>query len=344
MVDTSARPFLAHLASQVHDLAQSTGRQLHLIAESDLNASRMVRPLPQGGLGMDSQWLDDFHHALHVLLTGERRGYYLDYGEVDHLRRAFANAFVYDGRWSRNQRMTRGDDASDLPTTCFTVCAQNHDQVGNRFGGERLSRLTDFEGLKFAAACVLLSPYLPLLFMGEEWGEQRPFLFFSDLGDPALIAAVRTGRREEFPDLNQGIEPRDPFDPATRTACVLDRSGAATEPGRTLREFYRTCLHLRKTLPSLEPGPRAHLTVGAPVPEVISLERQQSTCHSLVLLNPTTKQVADIALPPGRWLVALASAAGRWRGPGGIDEGILLARQTNLPPRSALLLCHLGEE
>lgn len=341
MVDTSAQPFLAQVANQVRELALLSGRHLHLIAESDLNASRVVRPEQQGGLGMDSQWLDDFHHAVHGLLTGERRGYYIDYGEVDQLRRAFANAFVYDGRWSRNQRMTRGDDASDLPTTCFTVCAQNHDQVGNRFGGERLSLLTDFEGLKFAATCVLLSPYIPLLFMGEEWGERRPFLFFSDMSDPALIEAVRQGRREEFPDLNRGVEPRDPFDPLTRDHCVLDRSAAVKEPGRTLRDFYRTCIRLRRTLPSLAPGPRDHIRVDAPVPEIIAIDRHQGACRTLVLLNPTNRVVNYIGLPPGRWFIALASFATRWSGPG-CNEGEALEHQTGLPPRSALLLRPMG--
>jgi maltooligosyltrehalose trehalohydrolase len=336
IVDTSARPFLAELGEQVRLLSHRTGRRLHLIAESDLNASRVVRPLRAGGLGMDSQWLDDFHHALHALLTGERRGYYVDYGEVDHLRRAFANAYVYDGRWSRNQRRTRGDDASDLPTSCFTVCAQNHDQVGNRFGGERLSRLTDFEGLKFAAACVLLSPYLPLLFMGEEYGEERPFLFFSDLGDPELIAAVRKGREEEFPDLNRGIAARDPFDPATRDACVPDHEAAGREPGRTLRGFYRTCLRLRRELPSLTPGPRAQVEVGAPHPDVISVERRCGTCRTVLLLNPMPRPVPEVALPRGRWRTVLMSAATCWRGPGWEDETVEGA--TRLPPRSALLL------
>lgn len=341
IVDTSAQPFLAQLASQVRELALASGRHLYLIAESDLNASRMVRPAQRGGLGMNSQWLDDFHHALHVLLTGERRGYYVDYGEIEQLRRSFANAFVFDGRWSRNKRMTHGDDASDLPTTCFTVFSQNHDQIGNRFGGERLSLLTDFEGLKFAAACVLLSPYIPLLFMGEEWGERRPFLFFSDMSDPALIAAVRQGRREEFPDLNRGVEPRDPFDPLTRDACVLERSTATREPGRTLRDFYRTCLRLRRTLPSLEPGPRDHITVEALLPEIIAIERRQGGCRSLMLLNPTTHAVESIPLPAGRWLVALASFASRWGGPG-CNEGGAWEHHVCLPPRSALLLRPMG--
>lgn len=336
IVDTSARPFLAELGDQVRRLSHRLGRRLHLIAESDLNASRVVRPPDRGGLGMDSQWLDDFHHALHALLTGERRGYYVDYGEVDHLRRAFANAYVYDGRWSRNQRRTRGDDASDLPTTCFTVCAQNHDQVGNRFGGERLSRLTDLEGLKFAAACVLLSPYLPLLFMGEEYGEQRPFLFFSDLGDPALIAAVRTGREQEFPDLNRGIVARDPFAPATRDDSVPDRSAAEREPGRLLREFHRTCLRLRRELPSLLPGPRAQVVVDAPHPEIISVERRRGRCRTVLLLNPVGHRVCGIALPDGHWRTALMSAATRWQGPGWEDAEV--TGVVDLPPRSALLL------
>jgi maltooligosyltrehalose trehalohydrolase len=341
IIDNSARPFLGQLSAQVRNLAHTTGRHLHLIAESDLNASRMVRPPEQGGLAMDSQWLDDFHHSLHVLLTGERRGYYQDFGEVDQLRRAFANAYVFDGRWSRNQRMTRGDDASDLPTTCFTVCAQNHDQVGNRFGGERLSLLTGFEGLKFAAACVLLSPYIPLLFMGEEYGERHPFLFFSDLGQPELIEAVRRGRREEFPELNRGIEPRDPFDPATRDACVLDRTAAAQEPGYTLRSFYRTCLQLRRSLPSLRPGPRHGMTVTAPRPEVIALERQRDRCRTLLLLNATARPIDGVPLPDGNWSVVLMSAAACWRGPGWSGEHV--CGNALLPAQSALLLRPLAE-
>jgi maltooligosyltrehalose trehalohydrolase len=232
--------------------------------------------------------------------------------------------------------MTRGDDASDLPTMRFTVCAQNHDQVGNRFGGERLSLLTDFEGLKFAAACVLLSPYLPLLFMGEEWGERRPFLFFSDLSDPALIAAVRKGRIDEFPDLNQGIEPRDPFAQTTRDECVLDRGAAIDEPGHLLRTFYRTCITLRRTLPSLQPGPRSRIQVDAPRPEIIGVERLQGSCRTLLLLNPTTASVTDVGIPAGRWTPLLASAGSRWRGPG-MEEGIV-EQAVALPARSALLL------
>jgi maltooligosyltrehalose trehalohydrolase len=336
IIDISARPFLAELARQTRTWAGQLGRSLHLFAESDLNASRVVRPLEQHGYGMDSQWTDDFHHALHALLTGERHGYYSAYGQVEDLRRAFTHGYVYDGRWSASRQMTWGDDASDLPTTRFIVCGQNHDQIGNRYGGERLSQLTDFEGLKFAAACVLLSPYIPLLFMGEEWAESRPFYFFVDHGDPGLVAAVRKGRDQEFASLNGSIEPHDPFDPATRDACRLDWPAAEREPGRTLREFYRTCLRLRRDLPSLHPGPRSQISVDAAPPDIIAVQRRADGCRTLLLLNPTVQAVAAVHLPEGAWRIALASASRRWRGTH--DQADPPGPTVTMPPRSALLL------
>lgn len=174
ILDLSAYPFLAELAAAVRERAARLHRRVYLIAESDLNDPKLVRPPEVGGYGLDAQWNDDFHHALHALLTGERTGYYEDFGTVAHLARAFTEGYVYTGQYSVYRRRRHGVPARALPAHAFAVFAQNHDQVGNRMRGERLSALVPFEALKLAAAVVLLSPYLPLLFMGEEYGETAP--------------------------------------------------------------------------------------------------------------------------------------------------------------------------
>ncbi len=336
LTDASAQHFLAELADATRSWAEELGRPLHLIAESDLNASRIVRPAGAGGYGLDSQWSDDFHHALHAVLTGERKGYYADFGAVDDLAAAYARGFVLDGRRSAFRGRDWGDDGSDLPTACFTVCAQNHDQVGNRAGGERLSVLTDGEGLKLAAAAVLLSPYLPLLFMGEEWGERTPFRFFADYGDAELARRVSRSRAEQLAGLpGEAAAAADPILESTFTGSRLDWAAAAIEPGRTLRSFYRECLRWRACLPSLLPGPRAQLQVAQPAPGVIALERWALACHSLLLLNCAATMRRPV-IPERPWEVALASAAARWNGPGWNDCRV--HGSLNLPGRSAVLL------
>ncbi|MBX6363410.1 MAG: malto-oligosyltrehalose trehalohydrolase, partial [Gemmatimonadetes bacterium] len=209
IVDLSARPFLAALGRAVHGLAARLGRPAYLIAESDLNDPRLVTPVEDGGYGLDAQWADDFHHALHALLTGERGGYYQDYGTVEDLARAFRTGFVYTGQYSRYRGRRHGARPVSIPAERFVVFAQNHDQIGNRALAERLSSLVPFEGLKLAAATVLLSPFLPLLFMGEEYGETAPFLYFVSHTDPALIEAVRRGRKAEVAPLG-GATPAPP--------------------------------------------------------------------------------------------------------------------------------------
>src|SRR5262249_23569043 len=160
--------------------------------------------------GLSSMWCDDLHHSLHSLLTGERDGYYEDFGEFAHLVRAYRDGFTYRGEFSRHRGRRHGNSPMGLAPRQFVVSSQNHDQVCNRAQGERLTALTDFEGLKLAAGLVLLSPYVPLLFMGEEYGETSPFLYFVSHGDPALIDAVRRGRREEFKKFAWQGEPPDP--------------------------------------------------------------------------------------------------------------------------------------
>lgn len=334
--DRSARPFLAELAQAVECWSGVLGRQLHLIAESDLNASRIVRAAEAGGYGVHAQWADDLHHALHGVLTGERQGILGDFGSIADLRKAYDRAFVYDGRWSAHRRRTHGDSAADLPTDHFVVCSQNHDQIGNRLAGERLSLLTDAAGLRCAAAAVLLSPYLPLLFMGEEYGETRPFLFFVDYGDPALVEAVRAGRSREFAAEHGDRSPPDPVARETwEASCLSDDPQRLASP---LRDWYRACIRVRRARPSLRPAARRTITVGDPHPQVVAIERAQGTCRTLLLLNPSAETADAVTLPPGSWEMLLDSEATAW---GGSRQETVAGPHVVLPPRSALLFAEV---
>lgn len=237
--DTGARHVLAELCARAEAAAP---RPPLLIAESDLNDPMVIRPRELGGWGFGAQWADDFHHALHALLTGERDGYYGDFGEVADLAKAMARPFVYDGRYSRFRRRRHGAPAGDRPPRQFVVYSQNHDQVGNRALGDRLPA----RARPLAALWTIMSPFVPMLFMGEEYGEEAPFQFFTDHIDPFIADATREGRRREFAEFvgfEEGVP--DPQDPATRDRSLLDQSTGDPE----LRELYRRLLSLRAGLP-----------------------------------------------------------------------------------------------
>ncbi|MEW6488978.1 MAG: malto-oligosyltrehalose trehalohydrolase [Thermodesulfobacteriota bacterium] len=316
IVDTSARPFLQELAEEVEALEARLGRRLHLVAESDRNDPRFVRPRDQGGAGLGAEWCDDFHHALHALLTGERRGYYADFGEAEHLARAYGAGFVYSGQYSRYRRRRHGASSADLPGERFVAFAQNHDQVGNRMHGERLAALVPFESLKVAAAAVLLSPYLPLLFMGEEYGEDAPFLYFVSHGDPELVRAVRGGRKAEFAAFGWAQEPPDPQAEETFARSRLRWELGLEGRGLALREFHRECLRLRRELPALRGLDKAGLE--AAVLEgrsALWVRRGRGEEAVLLGLNFETAPVT-LTAPGGPWQLLLDSAARRWGGPG----------------------------
>jgi maltooligosyltrehalose trehalohydrolase len=242
IVDAGPRHLLAELADRVHAERPSA----LVIAESNRNDPRTIRPQAEGGQGQDAQWADDFHHALHTLLTGEREGYYRDFGRVEHLARAFARPFVYDGRWSEARRRRVGAPSGDRPPEQFVVCSQNHDQVGNRAFGDRPPR----RARPLAAFCTLLSPFTPMLFMGEEWGENAPFQFFTDHTDKRIARATREGRRKEFADFAAfaGEEVPDPQSPET-----FERSKLTRRADRHLVALYHDLLRLRPQLPRIEP-------------------------------------------------------------------------------------------
>ena len=229
-------------ARAVHRIGEQQNRAVHVTAESNLNDVRVVLPEQLGGLGLDAVWSDDFHHSLHALLTGERDGYYQDYGKPEQLVKAMNDVHVYDGCYSPFRRRRRGNKVGDTDRTRFIVAVQNHDQVGNRALGDRLTTLLPPAALRLAAALMLLSPFVPLLFMGEEYGETRPFPFFCSFGDPDLVDAIRKGRQREFADLafQWHHEIPDAQDPSTFASAKLEWAWPEGSPQAERRQLYTT--------------------------------------------------------------------------------------------------------
>jgi maltooligosyltrehalose trehalohydrolase len=252
--DTRATHLLEELAIEVDALASHLRRPLALIAESDLNDPRLVTPRAVGGYGLAAQWDDDIHHCLHATLTGEQQGYYADFGALPDLARTLRGAFFHDGRWSSFRQRTHGRpvDTARLPGWKFLAYLQNHDQVGNRATGDRISATLSPGLLACGAALVLCSPYTPMIFMGEEWGADTPFQFFSFMPDAELREAIRRGRYAEFAEHGwDNTDVPDPNDEQTFLRSQLDWSEPGTEPHATLLRIYRKLIALRKCRPEL---------------------------------------------------------------------------------------------
>jgi maltooligosyltrehalose trehalohydrolase len=264
ILDTSAVHILEELAIAVEALQGELGRTLWLIAESDLNDPRLVRSREAGGYGLDAQWSDDFHHALHAALTGESSGYYADFGTLDDVARALRHVFVADGSYSRYRRRHHGRPATGLPGSRFVGYLQNHDQVGNRAAGERSSALMSPGRLRIGAALVLLAPFVPMLFQGEEWAASTPFQYFTDHQDSALGRALAEGRRREFAAFGWPAENApDPQDPATFERSRLDRSERDMPAHRDMLEWHRRLIALRRGHPALSDARMAAVHVHA---------------------------------------------------------------------------------
>src|SRR5579862_2628933 len=338
--DFSARHILKELQDEVRALATRLGREIHLIAESDLNDARILLPHEKGGYDLPAQWSDDFHHSLHTLLTKEQTGYYRDFGSVYHLATAIKDGWFYGGQFSKYRQRRHGNSASGISKSHFVVCSQNHDQVGNRALGERLSQLVSFEGQKLAAGVTLLSPSVPLLFMGEEYGEISPFLYFTSHGDKDLIEAVRRGRREEFASFGWKHETPDPQAMATFEASALKHELAEQEPHRTLRAFYKKLIELRKVC---HLGPDSNVDTSADEDHecLWLLWTSDSSTLAAVFFFGRIELKTEMALQPGRWLIKLSSAESKWLGPERkLREGVVLnpTSQITLSPQSFLLL------
>ncbi len=320
ILDISSYPFSEELAVAFHEQAVRMERQAYLIAESAANDARITRPLGLGGYGLDAQWNDDFHHSLHVLLTDEQTGYYQDFGQLQHLTKAFQEGFVYSGQYSCYRQRRHGVSSKDIPAYRFVVFAQNHDQVGNRMSGKRLSQLVSFEALKLAAGVVLLSPFIPLLFMGEEYGETAPFPYFVSHSEPELVKAVRKGRQDEFAAFQWPGELPDPQDEATFLRARLNHDLRHDEQHHILLEFYRELIRLRKETPALAYLSKDNMDVrGIEEHKLLFLRRWNGDNEVIALFNLNNNRTsATLSVPAGCWHKRLDSAVERWQGEGSV--------------------------
>ncbi len=322
--DSSASHFIEELKTKVNTVEEQTGQKKVLIAEFDLNNPRYINEQSEGGYGLDGQWIDEFHHALHAIVTEEKNGYYEDFGETEHLVRSLKDSYVYTGQYSLHRKKDFGVKP-DNPYSQFVVFAQNHDQIGNRLLGDRLTEKLSYEALKLVAATVLLSPHVPLLFMGEEYGEKNPFQYFISHTDKKLVDMVRKGRKEEFAYFGWQEEVPDPQGEKTFLQCKLSWSLENNDQdAKKLFEFYKYLIDFRKVRIAMKSFERDSLKM-IPIAQkkVIGFERTYSDDIILIVLNFNQSQ-AVLSLPNKKYQKIFDSSASEWNGP-----GASLSSQTN---------------
>ncbi len=358
--DFGTRHILEELAHEVHAQARALGRRVQVIAESDLNDPRLLRSPERGGFGLDAQWSDDFHHSVHVALTGERNGYYADFTGARDIAEALERRFVYAGRHSEHRDRRHGAPVADVSADHFVVAIQNHDQVGNRAQGERLSLLVSEEKLRLAAALILLAPYVPLLFMGEEYGETNPFLYFVSHGDPALVRAVREGRRRGLEHFGWQTDVPDPQAVESFERSRLDRGELGDARHRRILALYSDLLGVRRSEVALQPGAAEIHTEVDPEGDCLvvrltprsrgagsegATERAASAHGASTLLALYNFSAGDrdvtVGAAEGRWRLRFSTSDERYGGPGDEPaiavEGDGVARRVTLRPESAVL-------
>jgi maltooligosyltrehalose trehalohydrolase len=336
--DFSPKHILKEIKEETDKLIALTGRNHYLLVELDLNDHRFIDPIDKCGYGMDAQWIDEFHHALRVTAGGERDGYYSDFNGIAHLAKSYKDAYVYDGIYSPHRLKTFGNKPEDNPGQQFIVFSQNHDQVGNRMLGERSSMLFSFGMQKLMAGAVMVSPYLPLLFMGEEWSAQSPFLYFVSHTDPDLIEAVRKGRSEEFAAFHTGHEAPDPEAEDTFEKSKLRWENIDTEQSRTMLDYYKALIRLRKQLPALRNPDRKSLTVAFDeAQQTIVLTRGEQNQQVCCIMNFSGKQQETKLPQAGEWKKVLDSADPRWNGPGLSPDGAADMPKIKIQPQSIII-------
>jgi maltooligosyltrehalose trehalohydrolase len=310
------------------------GREVLLIAESDLNNPKVVTGVEEGGYGFDAQWLDDFHHALYVLVDPKGKGHYEDFGSLEQLAKAYTEGFVHSGEWTRFRRRRHGAPSAEIPCDRFVVFNQNHDQAGNRVRGERLSALVDPDRLKVAAAAMLLSPYVPLLFMGEEYAEKAPFLFFIDYGDAELSRSMQEGRKREFAVFKWGEgEPPDPSAEKTFLDTKLDWNLRGEAMHAEMLRWHKDLIALRRTAPFLSPartGVTAQVIEGGGL--ILGRHAESDGKEAACLFN-FSDQPLDFSLPEGGWVPVLNS-----RAVGAPASGARVRDGMNVPGWTAVVL------
>jgi maltooligosyltrehalose trehalohydrolase len=338
--DIGVKHFLQELAENVDALSKKQGRKLYLTAENDLSDTKVIRPIKSGGYGIDAQWNDAFHHCLHTLLTGDRAGYYEDYGTCEQMAKAFKQGFVYSGQYSPFRKKFHGSDSSAIPGHQFVVFTQNHDQVGNRALGERLTHLVSFEALKLAAGVLLLSPNIPLIFMGEEYAEDAPFLYFVSHTDPELVEVVREGRKKDFDAFQREGEFIDPFSPDTFQKCQLNWDKRQEDKHQVMLKLYQHLIQLRRTLPALKSLDKQNLQVSAiEEDKLIFLQRWNNESQIFCIMNFNDQDVTFKATPPsGNWQKSLDSSEPKWMGSGSrLPDKLIQEQELTIKPHSFVL-------
>jgi maltooligosyltrehalose trehalohydrolase len=337
--DFSAVHILREIKMHVNELMQETGRQHHLIVELDLNDTRFINSLEQQGFGMDAQWVDEFHHALRVAAGEPQTGYYSDFSGISHLAKSYKDAYVFDGQYSPHRKKHFGIKAENNPGQQFIVFSQNHDQVGNRMLGERTSALLSFEMQKLMAAAVIVSPYLPMLFMGEEYGELHPFQYFVSHTDKELAEAVRKGRKAEFAAFHAEGEAPDPVSEETFNQSKLQWDLLNDEPHKTMFHYYQALIDLRKHELSLKHLERQHLDAQANESEnTLLLRRWYEDEHVLCLMNfSKEQQQMQLPLDGNEWMKIFDSAEPRWKGPKAAEETATNGATITLQQESILI-------
>lgn len=316
--DMSAKHFLAELSERVDEFSKQQGRKFYLIAESDLNNPVVARPKEKGGYGIDGIWNDDFHHAVHTLLTHEDEGYYIDFGKTGHLVKSLMEGYIYSGQYSEFRKRNHGNSSREIPAGRIVVFSQNHDQTGNRMNGERLSQIVSFEAQKLSAGIVLLSPYVPLLFMGEEYGETAPFLYFISHSDARLIEGIREGRKKDFEVFKWEDDPPDPQDISTFERSRINWDSRSGGNNKLMLEFYRELIRLRNGIPALAHPDKNSLDVWHDEEKkVVFMRRWKDNSNVLALFNFNTTDIQTGPVNDSRqYKLIIESSDVRWNGPG----------------------------
>ncbi|MDB5196293.1 MAG: malto-oligosyltrehalose trehalohydrolase [Flaviaesturariibacter sp.] len=336
--DFSPVHILQDIRQAVDALMAQTGKTHYLIVELDLNDTRFINTRQEGGYGMDAQWIDEFHHALRVTATGENTGYYSDFSGIRHLAKAYQDAYVYDGQYSPHRQKKFGIKAANSGQQ-FIVFSQNHDQVGNRMLGERTSSMVSFEMQKLLTAAVIISPFLPMLFMGEEWSEPAPFLYFVSHTDPDLAEAVRRGRKEEFAAFHSQGEAPDPMSEASFRQSKLQWELLEKEPHKVMLQYYRSLIALRKGQPALRVPERSDVNVFFNEErKTLVLERQHAGQIIICLLN-FSREVQEMPLPDEgiTWNRLFDSADAIWLGKSSAPQEAGSGMAISVQPESLIL-------
>jgi len=341
--DFSAKPFLREMAEEKEKLSNEKNRPFYLIAETNQNDIRIINSLDKSGYGMDSQWSDDFHHSVHTLLTNENEGYYKDYGLLSDLEKSIREGFAYDWRYSEFRKRRHGSSSKDLPGHKFIISIQTHDQVGNRLLGERLTSLVSFEALKTAAVTMLMAPYVPMLFMGEEHAEKALFLYFISHNDPDLVQAVREGRKKEFESFKWETEPPDPQSTETFNKSKINWSLQKNDKHKTMLELYKKLIDLRKSHHALNNCDKTNMTVqGDEERKLLAFSRKDNNVTFNIILNysDTTNQTMGFESYTKGELI-IDTADNRWKGTGSsTTESASHGTIIDLKPYSAVIFRH----